>query len=75
MSGICRIYRQNGHGMKLIAEIRGGRVTGREAARVRELLKPYGFPRMSVDAMVDQLLLGDPQLAVAMIAEKKDFRK
>ncbi len=74
MSGICRIYRQNGHGMKLIAEVRGGKVKGREADRIRALLRQYGFPRAPMDAVIDQLLQGDNQLGVAMIPERKDFR-
>ncbi len=72
MAAICRIYRRTGHGVKLVAQIRGKKVTGPEAAAIQKLLKQYGFPRAPIEDIVDQLLLADHELGAAVIPDKKD---
>jgi hypothetical protein len=72
MGGICRIYRRTRHGVKLIAEIRNGKVKGREAGEIRKRLKEYGFPYAPIDALVDQLLMADDKLGAAIIPDRED---
>jgi hypothetical protein len=71
MAAICRIYEKNGRGVRLIAEIRGGLVTGRKASAVRKLLKQYGFPGAPIEAIIDQMLLADDRLGAAVIPERE----
>ncbi len=72
MGGICRIYRKTRLGVKFIAEIRGTKVTGREAAAIRKQLKQYGFPYAPIDAVIDQLLLANHNLGAAIIRDRED---
>ncbi len=72
MGGICRIYRRTSYGVKLIAEIRDGRVRGREAAEIRRQLKQYGFPHVPIEFLVDQLLMADGSLGVAIIPDSQE---
>lgn len=71
MAAICRIYRRTNHGVKLIAQVRGTKVTGREAAAIQKLLKQYGFPHAPIEDIIDQLLLGDHELGAAVIPDQK----
>ena len=72
MAGICRIYRRTSYGVRLIAQIRGGRVSGREAGRIRKFLKQYGYPSTPIEAVVDQLLLSDQNLGAAIIPDRNE---
>ena len=70
MGGICRIYERTNQGVKFIAQVRGSKVTGRQAGRIRKLLKQYGFPHAPMEAIIDQLLLANPNLGAAVIPDK-----
>ena len=72
MAGLCRIYKRTSYGVRLIAEIRGERVRGREAAAIRKLLKQYGFPHAPIEAVIDQLLLANQDLGAAIIPDKDE---
>ncbi len=74
MALICRIYRRTDHGVKLIAHIRGKKVTGREAAAIQKLLKQYGFPHAPIEDIIDQLLLSDHSLGAAIIPDGRADR-
>ena len=70
MGAIWRIYERTDRGVRVIAQIRDGRVTGRKAASIKKLLKQHGFPSAPLEAVVDQLMLSVPDLGVAFIAAK-----
>ena len=72
MGGICRIYKKTSYGVRFIAEIRGSRVTGREAAAIRKTLKQYGFPHVPIEALIDQLLMENQNLGAAIIPDKHE---
>ncbi len=72
MGGVCRIYRKTSYGVRFIAEIRGSKVTGREAAAIRKQLKQYGFPHAPIDAVIDQLLMANHNLGAAMIRDREE---
>jgi hypothetical protein len=69
MGAICRIYERTDKGVKVIARVRDGKVTGRKAASIRKLLKQYGFPDAPLEVVIDQLLLSNPGLGVAYIPD------
>jgi hypothetical protein len=71
MAAICRIYEKTEHGVRLIAQIRGSRVTGWKAGAVRKMLKRYGFPHAPIEAVIDQLLLEHHTLGAAVIPDKE----
>jgi hypothetical protein len=68
---ICRIYERTDHGVHVIAQIRGGRVTGKQAGSIRKLLKQFGFPHAPLEAVIDQLLLSRPNLGAAIIPSRE----
>jgi hypothetical protein len=70
MAGICRIYRRTSYGVRLIAQVSGGRVSGREAGKIRKLLRQCGFPHAPIEAVIDQLLLTNHDLGAAIIPDK-----
>ena len=70
MAGICRIYKRTSYGVRLIAEVRGGRVTGRQAGTVRKMLRQCGFPNAPIELVIDQLLLTNRDLGAAIIPDK-----
>ncbi len=72
MAGICRIYKRTSHGVRCVAEIRRGRVTGREAGAIHKLLKQYGFPHAPIEAVIDQLLMANPNLGAAIIPDRNE---
>jgi hypothetical protein len=67
MGAICRIYERTGDGVRVIAQIRDGKVTGVKAAHIREVLVECGFPNAPLEDVLDQLLLSQPGLGVAYI--------
>jgi hypothetical protein len=67
MGAICRIYERSGRGLKKVAEIRDGKVTGKKAVSIRKLLKQYGFPNAPLEDVIDQLLLTGPAIGVALV--------
>ncbi len=67
MGTICRIYEQTDRGMKVIAQIRNGRVTGRKAGAIRKALRQYGFPNVPLEDVIDMLLVTTPGLGVAFV--------
>ncbi len=67
MGTICRIYEQTDRGMKLIAQIRNGRVTGKKAGAIRKMLRQYGFPNAPLEDVIDLLLVTTPGLGVAFV--------
>jgi len=75
MGAICRIYERSGLGVKVIAQIRDGKVTGAKAASIRKLLVQYGFPHAPLPAVIDQLLLSNPKFGVAYIPPWTGARK
>lgn len=67
MGTICRIYEQTDSGMKVIAQIRNGRVTGKKAGAIRKALRQYGFPHAPLEDVIDLLLMTTPGLGVAFV--------
>jgi hypothetical protein len=67
MGTICRIYERTDKGMKLIAQIRNGRVTGWKARSIRKTLQQYGFPNAPLEDVIDLLLVSTPGLGVAFV--------
>ena len=72
MGAICRIYEQTNHGVKVIAQIRDGKITGPKAASIRKLLQQYGFPGTPLEAVIDQLLLSNSKLGAAVISRSEE---
>ena len=67
MGTICRIYEQTDRGMKVIAQIRNGRVTGKKAGAIRKALRQYGFPHAPLEDVSDLVLMTTPGLGVAFV--------
>ncbi len=72
MGAICRIYEQTDHGVKVIAQIRDGKITGAKAASIHKLLQQYGFPGAPLEAVIDQLLLSNRKLGAALISQSEE---
>jgi hypothetical protein len=70
MGAVCLIYEQTDKGVKVIARIDGGRVSGRKARSITKLLKRFGFPKAPLEGVIDQLLLTQPGLGVAFFPGK-----
>ena len=69
MGAICRIYERTDHGVKVIAEIRDHKVTGRKAASIRKVLEQYGFPDAPIEDVIDQFLITSPGMGAAIVPE------
>ncbi len=72
MGTICRIYERTNRGVRVIAQIRDDRVTGRKAGEIRRILKQYGFPHAPLEAVIDQLLVSGPEYGVAFIPAREN---
>jgi hypothetical protein len=67
MRAICRFYERTDHGVKIVAEIRDNKVTGKKAASIRKILERYGFPDAPMEDVIDQFLFTSPDMGVAFI--------
>lgn len=67
MYTVYRIYERTEDGMQVIAEVRGGTITGNSAALIRKILAEYGFPYIPIEDVIDQFLLANPGMGAAII--------
>ncbi len=65
MGAICRIYEKSNGGMKFIAQIRDGKVTGPKAGPIQKQLRHFGFPHAPLATVIDLLLMSNPDLGAA----------
>jgi hypothetical protein len=54
MSASYRILQRTDTGAEVIAEIRGGKITGKEADYVREELEYWGYPSVPLEEALDR---------------------
>ena len=66
MYAVYRIYERTEEGMKVIAEVRAGMVTGSSAASIRKILAEYGFPYTPIEDIIDQFLLANRGMGAAI---------
>ena len=74
MGSICRIYERRDHGVKVIAIIRDGKVTGPKAASIRKMLEGYGFPHAPIEDVMDEFLIASPGIGVAYVPSDEDWK-
>ncbi len=67
MGAICRIYERTDRGVKVVAVIRDGKVTGKKAASIRKILKKYGFPNAPIEDVIDEFLITSPGWGAALV--------